>query len=150
MPLCKFCAHPGCNKIISQAKTYCIKHTITKAEKNKEYDAKYRNKQSKTFYNSQAWKITRNKVLALDNHMDLYIYETEKRIVRATMVHHIIEYKEEPGKGLDFNNLISVSEETHEGIIKKMYSNEAKKREMQKKLLEIVKKYRNLGGVQGA
>lgn len=146
MPLCKFCAHPGCNKVIDITKTYCARHTVTKAQRDKEYDAKYRNRKAKAFYNSKAWQTVRQKVLTLDNHIDLYLYATERRIVKATLVHHIVEYREDPSKGLDPNNLISVSEETHESTIKQAYASEESKRDMQERLRSAIKEYRNLNG----
>lgn len=144
MPLRKFCAHPGCNKVIDITKTYCDRHTVTKAQKDREYDAKHRDRKAKAFYNSKAWHIVRQRVLTLDNHIDLYLYATERRIVKASLVHHIIEYREDPSKGLDPNNLISVSEETHEKTIKQAYANEESKREMQDQLRKAIKEYRNV------
>ena len=144
MPLRKFCAHPGCNKVIDITKTYCDRHTVTKAQKDREYDAKHRDRKAKAFYNAKAWQIVRQRVLTLDNHIDLYLYATERRIVKASLVHHIIEYREDPSKGLDPNNLISVSEETHEKTIKQAYANEESKREMQDQLRKAIKEYRNV------
>nr|DAU90551.1 MAG TPA: HNH endonuclease [Caudoviricetes sp.] len=144
MPLRKFCAHPGCNKVIDITKTYCDRHTVTKAQRDKEYDTKHRDRKAKAFYNSKAWQIVRQRVLTLDNHIDLYLYATERRIVKASLVHHIIEYREDPSKGLDPNNLISVSEETHEKTIKQAYSNEESKKEMQDQLRKAIKEYRNV------
>lgn len=145
MPLRKFCAHQGCNKVIDITKTYCSKHTITKAQRDKEYDAKYRDQKAKAFYNSKAWQIVRQKILTRDNHIDIYLYMTERRIVKAALVHHIVEYREDPSKGLDPDNLISVSEETHEKIIKKMYANEETKKQMQQQLRKAIKDYREFG-----
>lgn len=144
MPLRKFCANPGCNKVIDITKTYCDRHTITKVQRDREYDAKYRDRKAKAFYNSKAWQMVRQRILALDNHIDLYLYATERRIVKASLVHHIIEYREDPSKGLDPNNLISVSEETHEKTIKQAYANEESKREMQDQLRKAIKEYRNV------
>lgn len=142
MPLRKYCASPGCNKVIDINKTYCSKHTVTKAQRNKEYDTKYRDQKAKAFYNSKAWRLTREMVLARDQHIDVYLYATQKRIVRATLVHHIVEYKEDTSKALVLDNLISVSEETHEKIIKRMYSKEETKRQMQEELKQALKFFR--------
>lgn len=144
MPLRKFCAHPGCNKVIDITKTYCDRHTVTKAQRDKEYDTKHRDRKAKAFYNSRAWRIVRQRVLTLDNYIDLYLYATERRIVKASLVHHIIEYREDPSKGLDPNNLISVSEETHEKAIKQAYANEESKKEMQDQLRKAIKEYRKI------
>lgn len=146
MPLCKFCAIAGCNTVIPATATYCKRHNKTKAERNKEYDTARRDKAAKAFYNSTAWKETRRRVLVIDHGIDLYIYATEGRVVRATLVHHIIEYKDDATKALDINNLISVSEETHEGTIKRAYANEQSKKEMQQCLFNIIKHYRERKG----
>lgn len=59
MPLRKYCASPECNKVIDINKTYCSKHAVTKAQRDKEYDTKYRDQKAKAFYNSKAWRLTR-------------------------------------------------------------------------------------------
>ena len=77
------------------------------------------------FYHSTDWDIAREKVLARDKHIcqfflgrwDDGIHKPDKyKLVRATMVHHIIPIKERPDLALDINNMISLSFEAHEII----------------------------------
>lgn len=146
MPLMKFCNRTGCKEVVPLGVKYCKVHTIDKAaenrERHKEYDAHCRNQKAKAFYNSTAWKVMRTKVLARDNHIDIYLYVTKRQIVQADTVHHIIELLEDYSKRLDMDNLISVSEETH-SMISKAYKDDAKRKDMQrtlKKCLEACKK----------
>ena len=140
----KYCARAGCNCLIDIKQRYCARHITTNAERNREYDRTQRDQKAKAFYNSKAWLITRQKILTRDNHIDVYIYATERRIVKATMVHHIVELREDPTKGLELDNLISLSEETHEKIIKKAYSNEETKVKMQKELRKALETFKKL------
>lgn len=144
MALRKYCARCGCNRLIALRETYCKLHAATNAERNAEYDRTQRDRKAKAFYNSKEWQMARAAALARDTGIDVYLYMTEGRVVRATMVHHIVELREDYGKRSSLDNLISVSEETHEGAIKKAYANPAEKREMQRKLRQAVKDYREL------
>lgn len=146
MALKKYCARCGCNNLIDMGEQYCSKHKQTKTERNREYDKTQRNKDAKVFYNSAAWKKTRNAVLARDNCIDVYLYVKEKRIVPATLVHHIVELREDWSKRCTMSNLISVSEKTHEGIIKTAYKKDETKKKMQKELRNAMRLYKGLGG----
>lgn len=77
------------------------------------------------FYNSTDWDILREKVLERDkNECQFFagkwndgIHKPYKiKLVKATMVHHIIPIKERPDLALDINNCISLSFEAHEII----------------------------------
>ena len=131
MVLKKYCARCGCNTLIDISQRYCSKHTKTNAERNREYDQTQRDQKAKTFYNSAEWKATRARVLARDTNIDIYLYITQGRYIPATLVHHIVELREDYTKRCDLDNLISVSEETHEKIIKQMYSKPETKKQMQ-------------------
>ncbi len=150
MALKKYCARAGCNCLIPITQRYCPRHLQTNTERNKEYDQTRRDQKAKAFYNSVAWKHTRDMILSRDNHIDIYLYVTERRIVKASLVHHIIELREDYTKRLDPGNLISVSEETHEKTIKKAYSNEETKKQMQTILRKAINEYRELSGGGGA
>ncbi|MCI8483492.1 MAG: HNH endonuclease [Lachnospiraceae bacterium] len=141
MELKKYCAKCGCNRLIDITKTYCNAHERTKAESDAEYDRKYRDKKAKAFYNSSEWKTARAAALARDTGIDVYLYITEGRIIPATIVHHIVELREDYTKRSTLSNLISVSEETHEGTIKKAYSKVDTKRKMQQDLRRAVEEY---------
>lgn len=145
MALMKYCNRTGCNKLIPQGVRYCMKHTINKTaenkERHKEYDAHCRNQTAKAFYNSSEWKTTRLRVLARDTGIDVYLYITEERVVPADTVHHIIELSEDYSKRLDLDNLISVSEQTH-NMIGRIYKDTARKTAMQETLRECMKEYK--------
>ncbi len=77
------------------------------------------------FYNSTDWDILREKVLERDKYECQFfvgkwndgMHKPDKiKLIRATMVHHIIPIKERPDLALDINNCISLSFEAHEII----------------------------------
>ncbi len=77
------------------------------------------------FYHSTDWDIAREKVLARDKNTCQFFLgkwsdgrhkPNKYKIVKATMVHHIIAIKERPDLALDINNMISLSFEAHEII----------------------------------
>ena len=77
------------------------------------------------FYNSTEFDIAREKVLERDKHTcqfflgkwDDGVHKPYKiKIVKATIVHHIIPIKERPDLALDLNNMVSLSFEAHEII----------------------------------
>lgn len=144
----KYCARCGCNRLIDITKTYCETHARTNAERNAEYDRTQRDRKAKAFYNSIEWQTVRAAALARDTGIDVYIYMTEHRVVPATMVHHIVELREDYSKRSTLSNLISVSEATHEGAIRQAYSRPETKREMQRKLRKAVKNYQKVVGGQ--
>ena len=103
------------------------------------YDKYQRNKRSDTFYHSKEWEVTRDTVLALDNHIDVYLWMTERKVVPADAVHHIYELDNHWDRRCDIDNLISLSTATH-ALIENMYK--TNKSETQEKLIRIVKEYR--------
>lgn len=142
----KYCVHVGCNKLIDITKVYCPAHSRTNAERNAEYDKTQRDKKAKAYYNSAEWKAARARTLARDTGIDIYLYVTEGRVVPATMVHHIVELREDYTKRSSPSNLISVSEATHEGAIKQAYASVEAKRDMQRTLRRCIAKYQELVG----
>lgn len=142
MAFMKYCNKVGCNRLIPQGKRYCSVHTLNTTEANRErhreYDKNRRNKKAKNFYNSREWQMTRAKVLARDNGIDIYLYITEGRIVKADMVHHIVELSKDYEKRCEMTNLISLSEHTHKTVIERAYNDEKKREEMQKKLRQCI------------
>lgn len=150
MALMKYCNRAGCSRLVPQGSRYCETHTVNKTEENRqrhrEYDAHCRDQRAKAFYNSTAWRRVRERVLARDNHIDVYMYIAEHRIIQADTVHHIVELSEDYSRRCDMDNLISISEETH-SMISKAYKDNAKKAEMQKTLRECIREYkRRLAG----
>ncbi len=119
MALMKYCNRNGCSKLVPQGVLYCVAHSYTKAERQKEYDTHCRNKASKAFYNSNEWRAARARALVRDTGIDIYLYITEDKAVSADMVHHIIELTEDYSKRCNLDNLISVSDKTHKTVIDK-------------------------------
>lgn len=146
MALKKYCNHCGCSRRIDISQTYCAEHSKEKTERNAEYDRLRRDKKAKAFYNSLEWQAARAAVLARDTGIDVYIYMTEKRIIRADMVHHIVELREDYTKRSALDNLISMATATHEGVIRQAYSRPDTKREMQQALREAIAGYQRVVG----
>ena len=70
--------------------------------RHREYDAVYRNKESKHFYNSSAWKNAR--VMQLHEYPLCDECQREGLITPATHVHHRIELSVAPELALDASN----------------------------------------------
>nr|DAJ33536.1 MAG TPA: HNH endonuclease [Caudoviricetes sp.] len=142
MALKKFCAHCGCNRLIDCTERYCGAHKKRdKAESDKQYDKSQRNKEAKAFYNSTAWKQKRQQILIRDKGIDVYVYMTECRIVKAEHVHHIIELEEDSSLALVDDNLISLSAATH-SIISRVYKDARKRQQMQEKLRAFLRDFK--------
>ena len=112
----KTCNQPGCATLVFTG--YCEKHKRLSVS-NKEYDKQKRNKKSKQFYNSTAWKKCRRSILVRDRFICRICFDNGY-LTPATVVHHKKEYKYYPEKGLDPSNLISVCDCCHN----KLHGNE--------------------------
>lgn len=145
MALVKYCNRNGCNRLVPQGVRYCTAHTINKTaenkERHKEYDAHCRNQIAKNFYNSSEWRAARERALARDTGIDIYLYITEGIVTPADTVHHIIELSEDYSRRCDLDNLISISEATH-SMISKAYKDVTKKDQMQQTLRECIREYK--------
>lgn len=139
----RYCKKPGCNCLIEYKEKYCEKHKKeqgeTEKERHKYYDTHKRNIGAKKFYNSAAWRGVREQALIRDNYIDRYLFEEKGVIKTADTVHHIIELQEDYEKGLDLDNLISVSDDTH-AKISQIYKNPEKRKELQEKLKYFIEK----------
>lgn len=147
MALLKYCSRAGCNKLVPAGAKYCQRHTITevadKKERYRTYDQHHRDKKAKAFYNSTEWQYTRAAVLARDNNIDIYVYITEGRVIPADTVHHIIELSEDWERRCNMDNLISISESTH-NMIGIAYNNKIKRQNMQEKLIKCLEMYKKM------
>src|SRR5690625_3216889 len=79
------------------------------------YDKYARDKESKRFYNSAEWKKCRGLRLIIDNYLCQECLK-QKKITPANTVHHIIELRDDPSKGLELDNLVSVCPSCHSSI----------------------------------
>lgn len=78
-----------------------------------------RYKESEPFYHSAAWRRLRQLIISRQGGMCYYCMEKMrlgilKKPRRATLVHHIVPYKERPDLALDENNLVAVCFKCHE------------------------------------
>lgn len=127
---------PRCRRVIDDNQKYCIKCiSNVRTDADKRYDRFKRNQDSKSFYNSKAWKLKRQEILSRYMGLDLYELFINKTIVYADTVHHIHELIEAPLLALEDDNLIPFSAGTHD-LIHGMYK-EDKVTAM--KLLEALK-----------
>lgn len=84
-------------------------------------------KEAKMFYNSAQWKVKRLQILSRDRYecqdcrkrlkdavaAGNILKGRDRELRRANEVHHILELKEHPERGLDDDNLISLCAECH-------------------------------------
>ena len=134
--LMKLCARCG-KKIPSNAKCDCVK------ERHKIYNREYRDNESADFYNSKQWKTLRNICKLKANGLDLYELLVNNKYVKGTLSHHIEELKDNKSRALDINNLIWISDKTHNYIHAQYDKSAEDKKNMQNKLFDILNKYYN-------
>ncbi|WP_416729210.1 HNH endonuclease [Fictibacillus sp. JL2B1089] len=79
---------------------------------NQFYDKYKRDRESRRFYKSKAWKKCRKLVLIRDNHLCQNCFKKGK-LTAADMVHHIEELKDKPELALNEDNLISLCNTCH-------------------------------------
>lgn len=123
---------PRCKRIHKQGET-CDKVK----ERHKEYDKTQRNKARDAFYHSHRWKKIREAIKSKFFGLDAYQWIVNKVMVKGTTIHHIIPLADAPEKAMDLNNLILLSEETHNEIHAKY--REGKQKELEELLLKIVR-----------
>ena len=126
----KICQHCG-RRLLMGERCGCKAVKDKEAARQKFYDQKKRNKESKTFYNSIRWHATRDEVMAAAYGLD-EIEFSNGRGIKGELVHHIYPLRERPELALDPGNLICVSAETHAWIHQKYATK--KKKEIQKML----------------
>ncbi|MFS3940955.1 HNH endonuclease [Bacillus subtilis] len=85
------------------------------------YDKYKRNQASRKFYLSKAWVKCRALVLQRDSYMCQDCYK-DKKLTQADMVHHIEEYADNPDRGLDMDNLVSLCNSCHNKRHKKAHN----------------------------
>lgn len=94
------CTYPGCIRLVTSGR--CNNH---KRQSNKDYDTYTRDKESKRFYDSVAWKKCREVILMRDSYLCQICLE-DKILSPATAVHHKENLKTHRDKALDEDNLI--------------------------------------------
>lgn len=124
----------------------CPKCLASRNQRHKAYDAFDRDETSTAFYKSVAWVKLRSYVLDKHNHLDLYDLYINKRLTKATHVHHIIPLKDEPELGLTESNLFPLSAANHSRIEAEYKTGGMET--MQHTLREILRKYSEGRGVE--
>lgn len=119
----------------------CIK------SRHKEYDRSSRDQKAKAFYTGSEWNHMREKVLQMDERLDVYLYMTRGEIVLADTVHHIIPLRDDWSKRLETGNLMSLSHDTHSMIEQLYKSDKAGTEELLKEMLRLYRKRKRQGGI---
>lgn len=72
------------------------------------------------FYQSKDWKMARDYIINYYCGIDIYALGLNGKLTPCNKltVHHIIPYRENPGRGLDYDNLVPVSDFSHSQIHK--------------------------------
>lgn len=105
MPL-KICNYPRCNNLTK--KSYCDKHNNYTY-----YNNKRSNDKEMKFYRTKEWRDKRSEALKRD------CYVCQRCGADATVVHHIVEVRQDYNKRLDIDNLESVCSSCHNKIHKR-------------------------------
>lgn len=115
MAIKKLCIR--CKKVIEANQKYCVACLgKIKTDYNRDYDRYRRNRDSKDFYNSRAWKLKRQEIFLRYAHLDLYDLYVNNVITNADVIHHICELAEAPELALDNSNLIPLTTSNHTHI----------------------------------
>lgn len=137
MPDLKFCS---CGKIIKKSDKYCEKCKSKLSEKksarNKHYDKYYRDRKSKAFYNSAAWKRLTTIVKIRSGGLCAMCYRQGIRSDGA-LIHHIVPVKDDWSKRLDTANCIMLCPDCHAKVHSAYDKNIKSKEDMQKRLKAI-------------
>jgi 5-methylcytosine-specific restriction protein A len=81
------CRHPGCSNLSDER--YCPAHRtapVRNTEADRYYNKYRRNKDSQSFYDSEAWRALRKQQLAKQPLCEICL--AEGRFNKATLVHH--------------------------------------------------------------
>ena len=140
MPNLKFCV---CGKIIKKADKYCEKCKSKQLEKksarNKHYDKYYRDRQSKDFYNSTAWRRLVSVVRIRNGGLCALCYRNGVAS-KGTMVHHIVPIKDDWSKRLDTANCILLCADCHNRVHSDYDKSKEARESMQRLLYELATK----------
>lgn len=115
----KPCAAPLCPNLTTTK--FCEEHADRErkavAERNAAYDREHRDPRITEFYKSTAWRKARLQALVRDNYLCQRCLK-QKKIVRAVIVHHLIEITTEKGWALrlHIHGLESVCHACHNKI----------------------------------
>ena len=109
----KPCAEIGCGNLTR--KTYCKTHEKIERKHTQIYNKYKRDPKTESFYKSREWRKLRALAYERDNGL-CQRCKARGQLVRADVVHHIIEIKEDWSKRLDMDNLESLCHSCHNQI----------------------------------
>lgn len=112
---------------------------VCEQKKKRNYEYK-RDREDMGIYKSRSWDKARANILEQYHHMCLYSFYVERKIIKATDVHHIIEILDDDSLAYDEDNLISLSKEKHR-LIHELYKEDKKK--IQEELREFKKRWKD-------
>ncbi len=105
--------------------------------RHKDYDRYKRDKKSKAFYESSAWRKLQEKIKIKAHGLDMYQMKVNNQLEKGYIVHHIYPLKERPDLKLKEGNLIYVSNETHNRI-HSIYDKSTEDKEKLQKILQRI------------
>lgn len=108
-----------------------------KRKRNYEYK---KDREDTVIYKSRSWEKARADILEQYHHMCLYSFYVERKIIKATDVHHIVEILDDDSLAYDEDNLIPLSKEKHR-LIHELYKEDKKK--IQEQLREFKKRWKD-------
>lgn len=133
---------PRCGKRIPTGQT-CSCLARIKRERDRVYDATKRNKTHTAFYASSDWITLRDDCRGRYANLDIYALYADGRITPGRVAHHIIPLDDDWTKRLAADNLIYVSDSSHQLIHKAYSAGDDAKRKMQKTLREYQRRWRD-------
>ena len=138
MQLKKIC--PVCGVNLIDASLSCCDMCVAKRNsRHKDYDTFRRDKKAKAFYHSREWVRLANSIKVSRGGYDEYAYAVKHKLITDKLcVHHIVELSEDWSLRLAPDNLIVVSESSHNEIHNAYRTGGEAKREMQNTLLGIL------------
>lgn len=132
------CKKNGCVNLIkeSQIDIYCSEHKDCAKESYRKYKKARSDKEQQAFYSSKKWRDKRKEVFNHDFGLCINCLVNKRNGVKADVVHHIVELKENENMKLDNSNLICLCNSCHAYIHTK-YRLKKDREIMQDKLRKI-------------
>ena len=107
---------PRCGKKIAVGKETCDCAQQIKRARDRRYDSEKRNRKHAAFYASPEWIIVRDACRDACMGLDLYALYARGQLVPGRVAHHIIPLEDDWTKRLLTDNVIYVSESSHQEI----------------------------------
>lgn len=102
-----------CGKPIQQGIDMCPACRVRYGSRHMIYNRQERSQMSAAFYCSRAWRVIRQRMLDVFDHVDILAFYENQELVKPDRVHHIVELEEDWDLRLDPMNLIPLSNANH-------------------------------------